>query len=483
MRSLSTLPLRLRLVAAVVLLSALALALSGAAATASLRGYLLGRVDVQLGQAVDRLAGQPLLGGPTGHDPLGSVFAEVITPTGTSATGLHAGVTAPVLPSRLPTVPFTSGHWRVEARTTPAATVIVALPLDDVEATVSRLVLLECAVGGGVLLLLGGLGYVVVRRSLKPLVEVETTAEAIAGGDLSRRVPESDPRTEVGSLGRSFNTMLDQVESAFAERAASEAAARASEERMRRFVGDASHELRTPLTSIRGFAELYRQGAVTDVGRTMSRVEAEATRMGGLVDDLLQLARLDLQRPMERTPVDLVALATDAVHDAQAADPGRPVSLHSDDATCEVEGDRHRLTQVLANLLANARVHTPAGTPVHVRLSVDGPSAVLEVSDGGPGIGPADRERVFDRFYRADPSRTRASGGSGLGLAIVAGIVEAHGGSVAVVDGAVDGVVDGLAGATFQVRLPLRVVSRRPERQPATRRGPHVTGCGTRTSP
>jgi two-component system OmpR family sensor kinase len=273
--------------------------------------------------------------------------------------------------------------------------------------------------------------------------------------------------------------MLDQVESAFAERAASEAAARASAERMRRFVGDASHELRTPLTSIRGFAELYRQGAVTDVGRAMSRVEDEATRMGGLVDDLLQLARLDLQRPMERTAVDLVALATDAVHDAGAADPSRAVSLVADDATCEVDGDRHRLTQVLANLLANARVHTPPGTPVRVRLWVDGASAVLDVSDEGPGIDPADRERVFDRFYRADPSRTRASGGSGLGLAIVAGIVEAHGGSVAVVDRAAEGIV----GATFRVRLPLRVVSRRPDRQPSTRRPPRVPGCGTRTSP
>ncbi|MCW2668968.1 MAG: phoR [Frankiales bacterium] len=475
----STLPLRLRLVGAVLLLSGLALALSGAAATASLRGYLLGRVDTQLGQTVDRLAVQPQLSGPLGHDSLDSVFAEVITPSGTTATGLRSGVNPPVLPSTLPTVPFTAGHWRVEARTTPSGTVIVALPLDDVQATVSRLVLLECVVGGGVLLLLGGLGYVVVRRSLKPLVEVETTAEAIATGDLSRRVPESDPRTEVGSLGQSFNTMLDQVESAFAERAASEAAARASAERMRRFVGDASHELRTPLTSIRGFAELYRQGAVTDVGRTMSRVEDEATRMGGLVDDLLQLARLDLQRPMERTPVDLMAVATDAVHDAQAADPSRGVSLVADDATCEVDGDRHRLTQVLANLLANARVHTPPGTAVRVRLWVDGASAVLDVSDEGPGIDPADRERVFDRFYRADPSRTRASGGSGLGLAIVAGIVEAHGGSVAVVDRTAEGIV----GATFRVRLPLRVVSRRPDRQPSTRRPPRVPGCGTRTSP
>src|SRR4051794_21647031 len=325
MRRPSSLPLRLRLVAAVVLLSALALGLSGVAATASLRGYLLHRVDDQLAQSVERLADEPFDGhGP--HDPLGTVFAEVITPSGTTATPLRDGLTAPDLPSTLPTTPFTRGHWRVQARQTGSGTVVVALRLDDVEATVSRLLLLECAVGGGVLVLLGGLGYVVVRRSLAPLDDVERTAEAIAAGDLTRRVPESDPRTEVGSLGRSFNTMLDQVETAFAERAASEDAARASEDRMRRFVGDASHELRTPLTSIRGFAELYRQGAVSDVGRTMSRVEDEATRMGALVDDLLLLARLDQQRPMERVPVDLVALAADAVHDSSAADPERPTS-------------------------------------------------------------------------------------------------------------------------------------------------------------
>ncbi|MDX6216157.1 MAG: hypothetical protein QOG99_1741 [Frankiales bacterium] len=443
-------PLRVRLVGAVLLLSGLALALSGVAATASLRGYLLSRVDDQLQQTVVRFADQPQLDGTGGRDPLGMVFAEVVTSGGiTTTTPLRDGLSAPTLPTSFPAGPFTSGHWRVQARTAGSSTVVVALPLNDIEATLSHLVLLEGAVGGAVLVLLGGLGYVVVRRSLRPLVEVERTAEAIADGDLTHRVPESDPRTEVGSLSRSFNAMLDQVESAFGERAASEAAARASEERMRRFVGDASHELRTPLTSIRGFAELYRQGAVTDVDRTMSRVEAEATRMGGLVDDLLLLARLDQQRPMERVSVDLVGLAADVVHDAQAADPTRPLSLVADVATCDVEGDAHHLTQVMANLLGNARVHTPPGTPVRVYLGVDGHDAVLDVSDEGPGIDPADRARVFDRFYRADPSRTRVSGGSGLGLAIVAGIVAAHGGSVA--------IVESDHGATFRVRLPLRV--------------------------
>lgn len=442
----SRLPLRIRLVAAVVLLTALAVTLSAVAATASLRGYLLHRVDDQLSQSVNRLADGD--GFDAGHDrdPLGNVFVETITSSGTTASPLRNGIRPPTLPTTLPTGPFTTGPWRVQAVTTGSGTVVVALPLDDVSATVTRLVVLEAAIGGAVLVLLAGLGYVVVRRSLTPLDSVERTAEAIAAGDLTQRVPEGDPRTEVGSLGRSFNAMLDRVERAFEERSASEAAARSSEDRMRRFVGDASHELRTPLTCIRGFAELYRQGAVTDIDRTMARVEDEATRMGGLVDDLLLLARLDQQRPLEQGLVDLVAVAADAVHDAQATEPDRPLSLVADVATCEVLGDRHRLHQVLTNLLANARVHTPRGTAVRVHVGVEAQTAVLTVSDDGPGIRPEDRERVFDRFYRADPSRTRASGGSGLGLSIVAGIVTAQGGTIE--------VVDSEQGCAFQVRIP-----------------------------
>jgi two-component system OmpR family sensor kinase len=456
--ALSRLPLRLRLVAAVVALSGLALALTGVAATASLRGYLLGRVDDQLSSSLDRYADD--FGDQSRRpDPLDDVFAEVLTASGTGVPRLRDGLSAPALPTSLPTGAFTVASvdgqhtWRVRTQTSTRGTVVVAVLQDDVEATVAHLVVLELAVGGGVLVLLAGLGYVVVRRSLKPLVLVERTAEAIAAGDLSVRVPESDPRTEVGSLSRSFNAMLEQIEDAFTERAASEAAARRSEHRMRRFVGDASHELRTPLTSIRGFAELYRQGALpapADVDRAMSRVEGEAARMGGLVDDLLLLARLDQQRPLEQRPVDLVALAADAVHDAQAADPERPLSLVADVATCEVLGDQHRLTQVLANLLTNARLHTPARTEVRVHLAVVDGAAVLDVADAGPGIPVEERAQVFDRFYRSDESRTRASGGSGLGLSIVAGIVHAHRGAVEVLE------TPG-GGATFRVSLPVVV--------------------------
>jgi two-component system OmpR family sensor kinase len=455
--TLSRLPLRLRLVAAVVALSGLALAVTGVAATASLRGYLLGRVDDQLGSSLGRYADDgPGLG--HGADPLDDVFAETVTTAGAASDPrLRSGLSAPDLPTALPTGPFTARSvdgkhtWRVQTQVTDEGTAVVAVLQDDVEATVAHLVVLELAVGGAVLVLLAGLGYVVVRRSLRPLVQVEQAAEAIAAGDLTVRVPESDPRTEVGSLSHSFNAMLEQIEDAFHERATSEAAARESEHRMRRFVGDASHELRTPLTSIRGFAELYRQGALperTDVDRAMSRVEGEAARMGGLVDDLLLLARLDQQRPLEQSPVDLVALAADAVHDAQAADPSRALSLVADVATCEVLGDRHRLHQVLTNLLANARLHTPDGTPVRVHLGVLGSTAVLDVADAGPGIPVEERGQVFDRFCRADASRTRASGGSGLGLSIVAGIVTAHGGSVEVLE------TPG-GGATFRLRVPV----------------------------
>jgi two-component system OmpR family sensor kinase len=250
--------------------------------------------------------------------------------------------------------------------------------------------------------------------------------------------------------------MLGRIESSFRAQQASEEQARASEVRMRRFVADASHELRTPLTSIRGFAELHRQGAVQgpeDTGRIMQRIEAEATRMGLLVEDLLQLARLDQQRPLTLGPVDLAELAGDAVHDARAVQPDRSVSLLLDESLTDVpvvRGDEARLRQVVGNLVTNALTHTPVEARVTVRLSEDPAEpgvVVLAVSDEGPGLAPADAERVFERFYRADSSRTRAAGGTGLGLSIVASLVEAHGGRVSLT------TAPG-AGATFAVRLP-----------------------------
>jgi two-component system OmpR family sensor kinase len=337
-----------------------------------------------------------------------------------------------------------------------SGTVVVALSLDDVDDTVGKLLLITAVVSSAVLLLLAVGGYLVVRSSLRPLVEVEHTAEAIAAGDLSRRVPDRDPRTEVGRLGRSLNAMLGQIESAFHARQESEAGARRSEERMRQFVADASHELRTPLASIRGFAELYRQGAVpeqSDVDRVMRRIEDEAVRMGLLVEDLLLLARVDQQRPLEYAPVDLLAVASDAVHDAKAVAPDRSIVLEllPSDRPPVVPGDDARIRQVAANLVSNALTHTPPDAAVRVRvgtLAGAEPRAVLEVSDDGPGLAAEEAARVFERFYRADPSRTRSSGGTGLGLSIVAALVAAHGGTV-------DLRTEPGSGAVFRVLLPL----------------------------
>jgi two-component system OmpR family sensor kinase len=459
-------PLRVKLVAAVVALAALGLTVSGAAATTALRGYLLDRVDAQLAAAVnDPRQLNALLRGSGDGDGRPDSFGSIYVQFGQSATALPDAVPPPAIPAKTRpdgnpfTVPATRGgtSWRVVegnlATPSGSGVIVIAVPLDEVQRTVRRLVRIETVVGLIVLLLLAGGGYVVVRRSLRPLVEVETAAEAVAAGDLTRRVPEADPRTEVGSLSRSFNTMVTQVESAFAAASTSEADARASEERMRRFVGDASHELRTPLTSIRGFAELYRQGALPapeDVSRAMSRVESEASRMGLLVEDLLLLARLDQQRPLERARVDLLQLAGDAVQDARAVDPARRVDLQvvPGGPAPVVLGDAARLRQVLGNLVSNALTHTPAGSAVGLRVSTAEHDALVAVIDHGPGIAAEDRSRIFERFFRADTSRARASGGTGLGLSIVSALVAAHGGAVSV-----EQTPGG--GATFTLRLPL----------------------------
>jgi len=322
--------------------------------------------------------------------------------------------------------------------------VIVAAPLTDVEDTLNRLVTVEIVATVTVLVALGGVVTWVVRPGLRPLGDVVVAADAVADGDLSHRVPVPNPRTEVGHLGVAFNTMVDRIEESFAERDE-------LEQRLRRFVADASHELRTPLTSIRGYAELFRRGAADDpdqLALAMRRIEDEASRMGVLVDDLLLLARLDQGRPLEREPVELVALVDDAVADARAVEPDRPIAFESPGRPVVVSGDDVRLHQVVANLLSNARVHTPEATPVTVRVDVDGPNAVIEVADRGPGMTPDAAAHVFERFYRADPSRNRKQGGAGLGLAIVSAVVSAHGGRVSAT--ATPG-----QGARFVVLLPM----------------------------
>jgi two-component system OmpR family sensor kinase len=305
----------------------------------------------------------------------------------------------------------------------------VAISLHSVDSTVQRLEFVIGGVSALVLILLAALGTLAVRLGLRPLADVEHTAHRIAQGDLSQRVSGGRPGTEIGRLAESLNSMLSQIEAAFASRAASEAT-------LRRFVADASHELRTPLTTIRGYSELFRQGAVTDEAaqlRATSRIEAEATRMGRLVDDLLLLAELD--QPTEsdvvpRGPTDLAALASDAVADARAADPARSIDYSGPLTGLPVPVDGDRLRQVLANLLTNAIVHTPPGNPVEVTLTTTPTTARLEVCDRGPGIAADDVARIFERFYRTDTSRSRARGGTGLGLSIVQAVVAASGGVV-----------------------------------------------------
>jgi two-component system OmpR family sensor kinase len=325
------------------------------------------------------------------------------------------------------TVPAERGDldYRVLAREggPPGGLTVAALPLDDVEESVRRLVAVELVAGVAVLAVLGLVSWWVVHLGVRPVRRMTEAASAIAAGDLSARVPEGASGTEAAELGAALNQMLGRIEDAFEERADTEA-------RLRRFLADASHELRTPVATIRGYAELYRIGALGDrdeLSDAMRRTEQEALRMGGLIDDLLHLARADQGRPMERAPVDLDALVADAASDAQAA--ARDRSITSDVVPAVVSGDEARLRQVIANLVGNALVHAP-GSPVHLQLSIAGEEVVLEVRDEGPGMSDADARRAFERFYRADASRQRHSGGSGLGLAIVEATVRAHGGQV-----------------------------------------------------
>jgi two-component system OmpR family sensor kinase len=605
-------PLRTKLITALLALVIAALAVISVASVYMLHGYVTTQRDTTLksdfpivntnglapGYATPARGGSGLLiaaqnpGKPitwlsnNGYPSLGGSQGPLpVLPTSTN----WASGTTPVLL----TVPSTTGPdtWRIIAQTVTdyqylgsdgqqvaqTATIILAVDIGNVNALTTRLVLFDLIVGGAIVLVLAMVGAAAVRANLRQLNDIELSAGQIAQGHLDHRVPEGDPRTEVGSLSRSLNAMLTQIERAFHAQEESEQAAHESEERMRRFIADASHELRTPLTTIRGFAAHYRmrggaagrphgvnggrggrggrledqeQSSRTDafvpasasvfspagapsegparagaspdrlspdgmppqeLDHLIARVEAEATRMGLLVEDLLTLARLDQQRPLNIAPVDVLTLAADAVQDARIVSPGRPIDLIVAPGTAFlVDGDEQRLRQVLGNLVNNAITHTPAGTPVRVKIgagtlppAADGrargpasggpasaggpasggpasaggpasggpasagengfaggvggsasasrepvPAVVLDVEDDGPGMPAEQAQRVFERFYRADAARNRASGGTGLGLAIVAGLVNAHGGTVSV------RTAPG-QGADFQVRLPL----------------------------
>jgi len=441
--------LRIGLVAATLILVACGLVVSGVAVTSILRHSLIGRIDQTLleasrgwAQAPRRTSGTPYEGPDPGRPP-SKFYVRGVGSDGTPFTAINDRNAEPALPNNsdvgpnpttLPSVNGSDIQWRAVSVRGPHGLTTVAIDLSDLQHTVRSLVWLQVGIGVAVLVVVGIASFAVVQRSLRPLSEVEHTAAAIASGQLDRRVPERDPRTEVGRLSLALNGMLAQIQQAMASSESSAEKARGSEDRMRRFITDASHELRTPLTTIRGFAELYRQGATRDVAMLLSRIENEASRMGLLVDDLLLLARLDAHRPLEHSQVDLLALASDAVHDARAIGPNRTVTLEVFDGpgTPEVLGDEPRIRQVLSNLVTNALQHTPESADVTVRVGTEGNDAVLEVVDKGPGMTPQDASRVFERFYRTDSSRARASGGTGLGLSIVDSLVHAHGGAVTV---------------------------------------------------
>ena len=467
-----------------MLVAALGIGASDFAANTELKSFLVNQVDTQLkGVAIgsiDRLARAGIDPNSddsgkktTNNSPIQTVRPLRGVPTATAVTLLDAqgrvlgqlggDINSPLSPTTFAGMtiaqvnatngkPFTihgqgsDSEMRAIALALPTnlGSFIVSVSLDSVDRTLNELWWLFFLISLIVLLLIGLASRYVINVSLRPLVDVEVTAAAIAEGDLTARLPESKGTTEVGRLSRSLNTMLARIEDSFAVKAASES-------KLRRFVADASHELRTPLTAIRGFAELHRQGAVSGEEKTkelISRIEKESIRMGSLVEDLLFLARSDEALPLTQEPVDIKHLLEESVASARAAGPDHPIAIECDDELF-VLGDNKRVHQAVANLLANARTHTPSGTPIKVLAHAGENEVTISVSDTGPGLSEADQERIFERFFRADPSRVRSAGeGSGLGLSIVDAIMKAHGGSVSVTS------VLG-EGATFTLHFPI----------------------------
>jgi two-component system, OmpR family, sensor kinase len=454
--------LRNRLILASVVLASFAIIASDFAANAALRTYLISQVDDQLinisSTSLNRLdrAGiapleaddknspfkilEPLRGVPTATSiTLLDVDGNLIGQVGGELGGKNFAVTGMKIDevSQYKNRPFTiegkDGQPDIRALAqmlpTGMGSVIVADSLEKVDKTLSQLRFLFLILGLIALITIAMAARWIIALGLKPLEAVEDTAEAIAAGDLSARLPAAKPDTEVGRLTTSLNTMLARIEESFTARVE-------SENKLRRFVADASHELRTPLTAIRGFAELHRQGAVVGEEKTkelINRIEKESVRMSSLVEDLLLLARLDQSRELAKEPVDLNTLITEAVASARAAGPNHPIEIKLEASEIFVLGDSQRIHQVIANLLANARAHTPNGTEISVTAMQGVSETTIAVSDKGPGLSKADQDRIFERFYRADPSRVRNSGeGSGLGLSIVDAVMKAHGGYVSV---------------------------------------------------
>lgn len=450
--------LRSRLIAGIALVT-LVLFAAAVLNTRSTRNQLIGQIDERLlllSRSNDRFDGfdrgaiaDPALAVPPpplepferlsdlyegyvdGDGALQTIFAPNLPGDDRFGTPTITAADVPEIGTRLRTSAAAGGDvtYRVLIEATDGTHAHVwAIPIDDVEDTIERLVLVQVLGSAAILAALGLVGWWVVHLGIRPVKEMTQTATRIAAGDLTVRVPEANPATESGQLAVALNQMLGTIEEALDERAG-------SERRLRRFVADASHELRTPLTTIRGYAELYRIGGLASpdsLADAMRRTEQEAARMGRLVEDMLTLAKLDEQRPMEARPVDLVRLARDAAADARVRAPGRPIHFDATIDSATVSGDEDRLRQVIGNLVGNALVHTDEVVPVTIRIGRgEGDRViVLEVSDGGPGMPPDVASRVKERFFRADPARSRNRGGSGLGLAIADAAVVAHGGTV-----------------------------------------------------
>ena len=474
--------LRSRLLLATLVVVAIGIGTSDFVAHASLKNYLIKQVDTQLTGVANGSVGRlnragiepnaneddangspfrivrPLRGVPTetlvtlldsNGNELGRLGGDI---TNSSQTMRFNGfTTAKVAATK--GLPFTvkgvkdGGDTRAIAQVLPTGlgSIVVAVSLAGVDRTLHEMTWLFLLISLIILVLIAFLSRFIIRISLRPLSEVEGTAAAIAAGDLSARLPDNNPKTEVGKLTRSLNTMLSRIEESFAVRVASES-------KLRQFVADASHELRTPLTAIRGFAELHRQGAVEGVEKTkelIGRIEKESIRMGSLVEDLLLLARMDEARPVSMEPVDLTHVLEECIASASAAGPDHPITADIE-PDIFVLGDNKRIHQAIANLLANARTHTPLGTKITVRAKSGKDDTRVSVSDEGPGLSPADQKKIFERFFRADPSRQRSSGeGSGLGLSIVDAIMKLHGGSVSVES-------ELGRGATFTLTFPIK---------------------------
>jgi two-component system OmpR family sensor kinase len=479
---LSSASLRTRLLVGVLLLSALGFLISDLVAQNAMQKFLLEQVDNQLLSVADgalmRVDRAGIQGDSDDDDdddrtksasaapaPLRSVPSSVsitlLDPFGNYVGGVGGDLNAqkitdyvlgtlPASAAEYGNKPFTlevpGSDFRVLARVLPSAmgSVFVAQSLSGVDETSKRLRLIFILIGLIALLLIAMASRIVIKIGLRPLADVEDVAEKIADGDLSARLPDAKPDTEVGRLVSSLNAMLSRIEESFTARTE-------GENKLRRFVADASHELRTPLTAIRGFAELHRQGAVKGEAATtelVGRIENESIRMGTLVEDLLMLARLDQSRKLVSEPVNLNEVVIESVESARAAGPEHPISLDLPDEAF-VLGDAGKIYQVVANLLANARIHTPAGTPIAVTVKSNDAGTTISITDSGPGLSQADQDRIFERFYRADPSRNRSNEeGSGLGLSIVDAVMQAHGGKVTVTSKLGEG-------ATFTVFFPL----------------------------